>query len=91
MLIKLPTVCKTIDETTYRRTKQINYNTANNLTPQALNKKDRKCLYKKKPSGLRVRNSLNAAAEPENLYLSKPEIEKLIREKENQWKNLLKN
>jgi excinuclease ABC subunit B len=26
-------------------------------------------------------NSLNAAAEPENLYLSKPEIEKLIREK----------
>jgi excinuclease ABC subunit B len=29
---------KTIDETTYRRTK-INYNTANNLTPQALNKR----------------------------------------------------
>jgi excinuclease ABC subunit B len=35
----------------------------------------------KPASGLRVRNSLNAAAEPENLYLSKPEIEKLIREK----------
>ena len=30
---------KTIDETNYRRTKQINYNTANNLVPQALNKK----------------------------------------------------
>jgi excinuclease ABC subunit B len=56
MLIKLPTVCKTIDETTYRRTKQINYNTANNLTPQALNKKDRKCLYKKPAS--RFRNSM---------------------------------
>jgi excinuclease ABC subunit B len=27
------------------------------------------------------RKLLNAAAEPENLYLSKPEIEKLIREK----------
>jgi hypothetical protein len=37
-----------------------------------------------------VRNSLNVP-EPQNLYLSKPEIEKLIREKENQWKNLLKN
>jgi excinuclease ABC subunit B len=71
---------KTIDETTYRRTKQINYNTANNLTPQALNKKD-SAFTKKPASGLRVRNSLNAAAEPENLYLSKPEIEKLIREK----------
>jgi excinuclease ABC subunit B len=62
------------------RTKQINYNTANNLTPQALNKKDG-AFTKKPASGLRVRNSLNAAAEPENLYLSKPEIEKLIREK----------
>ncbi|MDI1303554.1 MAG: excinuclease ABC subunit UvrB, partial [bacterium] len=30
---------KTIDETNYRRTKQINYNTVNNLVPQALNKK----------------------------------------------------
>jgi excinuclease ABC subunit B len=30
---------KTIDETDYRRTKQINFNTANNQVPQALNKK----------------------------------------------------
>ncbi|MET0760392.1 MAG: excinuclease ABC subunit UvrB, partial [Flavobacterium sp.] len=30
---------KTIDETNYRRTKQINFNVANNITPQALNKK----------------------------------------------------
>jgi excinuclease ABC subunit B len=29
---------KTIDETDYRRTKQINFNTANNQVPQALNK-----------------------------------------------------
>jgi excinuclease ABC subunit B len=31
---------KTIDETNYRRTKQINFNTANKQTPQALNKKN---------------------------------------------------
>jgi excinuclease ABC subunit B len=30
---------KTIDETDYRRTKQINFNTVNNQVPQALNKK----------------------------------------------------
>jgi excinuclease ABC subunit B len=36
---------KTIDETDYRRTKQINFNTANNQVPQALNKKNRECFY----------------------------------------------
>jgi excinuclease ABC subunit B len=35
----LPACKKTIDETDYRRTKQINFNTANNQVPQALNKK----------------------------------------------------
>jgi len=30
---------KTIDETNYRRTKQINYNTQHNKVPQALDKK----------------------------------------------------
>ncbi|MFV8334015.1 excinuclease ABC subunit UvrB [Flavobacterium sp. GSP14] len=72
---------KTIDETTYRRTKQINYNTANNLTPQALNKKIESAFTKNPLVDYELGNSLNAAAEPENLYLSKPEIEKLIREK----------
>jgi excinuclease ABC subunit B len=39
MPIKSLPACKTIDETDYRRTKQINFNTANNQVPQALNKK----------------------------------------------------
>ena len=72
---------KTIDETTYRRTKQINHNTANNLTPQALNKKIESAFTKNPLVDCELGNSLNVAAEPENLYLSKPEIEKLIREK----------
>jgi excinuclease ABC subunit B len=41
---KIASMQKTIDETDYRRTKQINFNTANNQVPQALNKK-RECLY----------------------------------------------
>jgi excinuclease ABC subunit B len=42
---------KTIDETDYRRTKQINFNTANNQVPQALNKKNR-VLYQESFGGL---------------------------------------
>ena len=72
---------KTIDETTYRRTKQINYNTDNNLVPQALNKKIQSAFTKNSLVDYELGIEVNTAAEPENLYLSKPEIEKLIREK----------
>ena len=72
---------KTIDETTYRRTKQINHNTVNNLVPQALNKKIESAFTKNSLVDYELGIEVNAAAEPENLYLSKPEIEKLIREK----------
>ncbi|CAM3979744.1 excinuclease ABC subunit UvrB [Flavobacterium sinopsychrotolerans] len=72
---------KTIDETNYRRTKQINYNTANNLVPQALNKKIESAFTKNPLADYELGLTLDAAAEPENLYLPKPEIEKLIREK----------
>jgi excinuclease ABC subunit B len=72
---------KTIDETNYRRTKQINYNTANNLVPQALNKKIESAFTKNPLVDYELGLTLDTAAEPENLYLPKPEIEKLIREK----------
>ncbi len=72
---------KTIDETNYRRTKQINYNTENNLVPQALNKKIESAFTKNPLADYELGYTLNTAAEPENLYLSKSEIEKSIREK----------
>jgi excinuclease ABC subunit B len=72
---------KTIDETNYRRTKQINYNTENNLVPQALNKKIESAFTKNPLADYELGYTLNTAAEPENLYLSKSEIEKTIREK----------
>ncbi|MCC9019019.1 MULTISPECIES: excinuclease ABC subunit UvrB [Flavobacterium] len=73
---------KTIDETSYRRTKQINYNTQNNITPQALNKKIDSAFTKNPLVEYELGHTLpSAAAEPETAYLSKPELEKMIREK----------
>jgi excinuclease ABC subunit B len=72
---------KTIDETNYRRTKQINYNTANNLVPQALNKKIESAFTKNPLVDYELGNTLSTAAEPVTEYLSKPDIEKRIREK----------
>ena len=73
---------KTIDETGYRRTKQINYNAANNLIPKALNKSLGSAFTKNSIVDYELGNSdLNFAAEPITEYLAKPEIEKRIREK----------
>ncbi|MBP6182248.1 excinuclease ABC subunit UvrB [Flavobacterium sp.] len=72
---------KTIDETNYRRTKQINYNSANNLVPQALNKKIESAFTKNPLADYELGNKLSTAAEPVTEYLSKPDIEKRIREK----------
>ena len=72
---------KTIDETNYRRTKQINHNTANNLVPQALNKKIESAFTKNPLADYELGYTLSSAAEPVTEYLSKTEIEKRIREK----------
>ncbi|MBC5839109.1 excinuclease ABC subunit UvrB [Flavobacterium muglaense] len=72
---------KTIDETEYRRTKQINYNTKHNITPQALNKKIESAFVKNPLIDQELGHNLNKAAEAVTEYLSKDEIEKRIREK----------
>ncbi|MEO7978480.1 helicase-related protein, partial [Flavobacterium sp.] len=72
---------KTMDETEYRRTKQINFNVENGITPQALNKKIESAFTKNPLVEYELGHSLSAAAEPETKYLSKPELEKMIREK----------
>jgi excinuclease ABC subunit B len=71
---------KTIDETNYRRTKQINFNTENNQIPQALNKKIDSAFTKNPLVEFELGHTMNFAAEPIPEYLSKPEIEKRIRE-----------
>ena len=71
---------KTMDETTYRREKQMAYNTKHNLAPKALNKSLGSALGNNSVSTQYYENQALKAAEPESLYLSKPEIEKKIRD-----------
>jgi excinuclease ABC subunit B len=72
---------KTIDETNYRRTKQINFNLENNQVPMALNKKIESAFTKNPLIDYELGATIAMAAEPETEYLSKTEIDKLIREK----------
>ena len=72
---------RTIDETNYRRSKQITYNAENNITPQPLNKSLSNALTKNSVSTHYYEQQALKAAEPESEYLTKPELEKKIREK----------
>ncbi len=72
---------KTIDETEYRREKQIAYNTKHKMTPKALNKSLDNALSKNSISTYSYELEAAKAAESESEYLSKPELEKKIREK----------
>ncbi|MCX2679225.1 excinuclease ABC subunit UvrB [Galbibacter sp. EGI 63066] len=73
---------KTIDETNYRREKQINYNKKYNITPKALNKNLDSVLAKNSISTYQLeQEAARKAAEPELEYLPKPKIEKMIRDK----------
>lgn len=71
---------KTMDDTNYRREKQIAYNTLHGLEPKALNKSLGSALGNNSVSTQYYENQALKAAEPESLYLSKPEIEKKIRD-----------
>lgn len=72
---------RTIDETNYRREKQINYNTENNITPTALNKNLDSVLSKNSVSTYHYQKEELRAAEPDMEYLTKDQLDKLIREK----------
>ncbi|MFD0861288.1 excinuclease ABC subunit UvrB [Sungkyunkwania multivorans] len=73
---------KTIDETNYRREKQLAYNAANNITPKALSKAIDNVLSNKTTIGdYHYEVSQSIAAEPAPEYMTKDQIEKKIREK----------
>ena len=71
---------KTIDETEYRREKQIAYNTEHNLVPKALNKSLDSALAKNSVSTYKTELDAKLAAEPESKYLTKGQLEKKVRE-----------
>ncbi|MDL5512725.1 excinuclease ABC subunit UvrB [Arenibacter sp. M-2] len=72
---------KTIDETNYRREKQSTYNLENNITPTALNKSLDSVLAKNSVSTYHFENEEMKAAEPDLLYLTNEQREKMIRDK----------
>ncbi|MDA9365739.1 excinuclease ABC subunit UvrB [Flavobacteriaceae bacterium] len=71
---------KTIDETNYRREKQNAYNVKNGITPTALNKSLDSSLAKNSLSTHANELESRKVAEEANRYLTKPQIEKKIRE-----------
>lgn len=71
----------TIDGTEYRREKQIEYNLANDITPTAIKKSFDNALTKSKQQAYNFEMADHlAAAEPEEEYRNKAEIEQLIRD-----------
>ncbi len=72
---------KTMDQTTYRREKQIAYNLEHNMVPKALNKSLDSALSKNSVSTYHFQKEEMRAAEPDLEYLTKDQIEKLIRDK----------
>ncbi len=73
---------RTIDETNYRREKQLNYNKKHNITPKALNKSLDSLLAKNSISTNQLeKEAARKASEPELAFLPKEKIEKIIREK----------
>lgn len=70
----------TIDGTEYRREKQKAYNKANNIKPTAIKKSLANSLTKAKTNAYTFESAESLAAEAEVEYLTKPQLEKKIRD-----------
>lgn len=82
---------KTIDQTEYRREKQLKYNEDNNITPTALKKSFENMLVKKKPEPYEYEVAPDLkAAEAETEYFSKDQLEKRIRLKRKSMESAAK-
>jgi len=72
---------KTMDETDYRRSKQIEYNTKHGLTPTAIKKSLESALSGKMKAVYAIEETLNLkAAEEEATYMSKAQLEQKVRD-----------
>ncbi|GAK97078.1 excinuclease ABC subunit B [Nonlabens tegetincola] len=72
---------KTIDETEYRRSKQIAYNEENGLTPTAIKKSLDNTIARKNAASYAIEEVLTQqAAEEEAEYLSKEQLDKKVRD-----------
>ncbi len=72
---------QTIDQTEYRRSKQMEHNKLHGLEPTAIKKKLESALYRKNTATYAIEEVLSLkAAEEEATYLNKEQLEKKIRE-----------
>lgn len=81
---------QTIDETNYRREKQIAYNQKHGIEPKPLNKSLDNSLAKNSVSTFHYEKETKLAAEPEVAYLSKEEIQQKIRTTRKQMEKAAK-
>lgn len=82
---------KTIDETEYRRKKQMDYNTANNITPKALKKSLDNALSSGSTNPYESRFKVEKTEEPDIKYLTPDEKAKLLRTKRKAMEEAAKN
>ena len=71
---------KTMDETAYRRKKQMAYNSDNNIKPKALNKSLDNALTQNSVSSYYYQQEALKANESESAYLTKSELEQKVRD-----------
>lgn len=71
---------QTIDSTNYKREKQMEYNVKHGITPTAIKKSFENSLTKSKQAAYTFETAESLAAESEVEYLTKPQIEKKIRD-----------
>lgn len=69
---------ETIDETNYRREKQLKYNDDHHITPQQIRKSTTSALTQNAGKAYIEEEHLQMVADPVIAYMSKPEIEKMI-------------
>ncbi len=81
---------ETIDGSEYRRQKQIAYNEERGLKPMAIKKSLDNALSRKQTYTLEAESLINLAAEEAEEYLTKPQIEKKIRETRKQMETAAK-
>lgn len=79
---------KTIEETEYRREKQIEYNTKNNITPTPLNKKIESALTDNIDSKYSIDGSMAAELKPD--YMTKSEIQNSVSKKKKEMETAAK-
>ncbi|WP_448606983.1 excinuclease ABC subunit UvrB [Paenimyroides ceti] len=82
----------TIDETNYRRSKQLAYNTKHGIQPKALNKKIESSLIKNtKDYDSESEHQLSKVAEDITSYISGNDLDKLIRDKRKEMEKAAKD